>query len=32
MEKGEMLIDVSHLTNGIYFLKVDGKIYRIVKE
>ena len=25
-------IDISHLTNGMYFLKIDGKVARFVKE
>jgi hypothetical protein len=25
-------IDISHLANGMYFLKVDGKVYKIIKE
>jgi hypothetical protein len=24
-------IDISHLSNGMYFLKVDGKVYKVVK-
>jgi hypothetical protein len=26
------IIDISHLANGLYFLKVDGKGYKVVKE
>jgi hypothetical protein len=29
---GEVNIDVSHLAKGIYFLKVDGKTVKFVKE
>ena len=29
---GEFSIDVSHLASGLYFLKVDGKVVRFVKE
>jgi hypothetical protein len=25
-------IDISHLANGMYFLKVDGKVYKVVKQ
>jgi len=28
----ETTIDISHLANGLYFLKVDGKVVKIVKE
>jgi len=28
----ETTIDISHLANGLYFLKVDGKMVKIVKE
>jgi hypothetical protein len=30
--QSEIVIDVSHLANGMYFLKVDGKVVRFVKE
>jgi len=29
---GEVIIDVSHLANGMYFLKVGNKAARFVKE
>jgi len=29
---GEAIIDVSHLSAGMYFLKIDGKVGRFVKE
>jgi len=29
---GEVVIDISHLANGIYFLKIDGKTVKIVKQ
>jgi hypothetical protein len=25
-------IDISHLQTGIYFLKVDGNVYKVIKE
>ena len=28
----ETTIDISHLANGMYFLKVDGKVFKVVKE
>jgi len=28
----EIVLDISHLSAGIYFLKVDGKMVKIVKE
>jgi len=28
----ETTIDISCLSNGMYFLKVDGKVFKIVKE
>jgi hypothetical protein len=28
----ETTIDISHLAAGMYFLKVDGKMYKIIKE
>jgi len=28
----ETVIDISHLSAGLYFLKVDGKIFKVVKE
>jgi len=28
----ETTIDISHLANGMYFLKVDGKVVKIIKE
>jgi hypothetical protein len=31
-ENTETTIDISHLSAGMYFLKVDGKMYKIVKE
>ena len=30
--QSEIIIDVSHLANGVYFLKVDNKVVRFVKE
>jgi hypothetical protein len=29
---GEVIIDISHLTNGLYFLKIGDKILKIIKE
>ena len=29
---GEVNIDISHLANGLYFLKVDGKVFKVIKE
>jgi hypothetical protein len=29
---GEVIIDISHLANGMYFLKIDGKVYKVMKE
>jgi hypothetical protein len=26
------IIDISHLANGMYFLKIDGKVFKVVKE
>jgi PKD repeat protein len=31
-ENNEAIIDINHLANGMYFLKVDGKVYKIVKQ
>jgi hypothetical protein len=31
-EKTETTIDISHLAKGMYFLKVDGKVVKVVKE
>jgi len=31
-EATKMLIDISHLSNGIYFMKIDGKTAKIVKQ
>ncbi|MCL2131895.1 MAG: putative Ig domain-containing protein, partial [Lentimicrobiaceae bacterium] len=31
-ENTETVIDISHLANGMYFLKIDGKILKVVKE
>jgi len=28
----ETTIDISHLTNGMYFLKVDGKTFKVIKQ
>ena len=28
----QLSIDISHLANGMYFLKVDGKMFKVVKE
>jgi len=28
----EITIDISHLANGLYFLKIDGKMFKIMKE
>ena len=30
--KSEIVLDVSHLANGLYFLKVDNKVIKIIKE
>ena len=30
--EGEVIIDVSHLAKGMYFLKKDGKVVKFVKE
>ena len=27
----ETTIDISHLSNGLYFLKIDGKVFKIIK-
>jgi hypothetical protein len=27
----QITIDISHLANGMYFLKIDGKVFKIVK-
>ena len=32
IEKSEIEIDISHLANGMYFLKIDGKVMKIIKE
>jgi len=32
MQNGEIEIDLSHLANGLYFLKVDGKMFKIIKQ
>jgi hypothetical protein len=29
---GEVVIDISHLAKGMYFLTVDGKVFKVVKE
>ena len=31
-EATETIIDISHLSNGIYFMKIDGKTVKIVKQ
>jgi hypothetical protein len=31
-ENTETTIDISHLANGLYFLKIDNKMYKIIKE
>jgi len=31
-QNGKIEIDISHLANGLYFLKVDGKVFKIVKQ
>jgi len=31
-ESNETIIDISHLSNGIYFMKLDGKTVKIVKQ
>ena len=31
-QNGEIEIDISHLVNGIYFLKVGGKVVKVVKQ
>jgi len=28
----EITIDISHLVNGLYFLKIDGKVFKVVKQ
>ena len=28
----EVNIDISHLANGLYFLKVDGKVFKVIKQ
>jgi hypothetical protein len=30
--QSEIEIDISHLSAGMYFLKVDGKVYKMIKE
>jgi len=32
MAEGEVIIDVSHLTNGMYFLKVGNQVVKFIKE
>jgi hypothetical protein len=29
--QSEIVLDISHLANGLYFLKVDGKMVKVVK-
>jgi len=29
--QSEIVLDISHLANGLYFLKVDGKVFKIIK-
>ena len=29
--KSEIVLDISHLANGMYFLKVDGKVFKVIK-
>jgi len=31
LQKAEIEIDLSHLANGLYFLKINGKMFKIVK-
>ena len=31
-ENNEIVIDISHLANGMYFLKIDGKTMKVVKQ
>jgi len=31
-EQSEIVIDISHLANGIYFLKINGEMYKVAKE
>ncbi|MCL2132111.1 MAG: T9SS type A sorting domain-containing protein, partial [Lentimicrobiaceae bacterium] len=31
-ENTETVIDISHLANGLYFLKIDGKMFKVVKQ
>jgi len=31
LQDGTITIDISHLSNGMYFLKVDGKVFKIIK-
>ncbi|MCL2132593.1 MAG: T9SS type A sorting domain-containing protein, partial [Lentimicrobiaceae bacterium] len=31
-ENTEITIDISHLSAGMYFLKIDGKTYKVVKQ
>jgi len=31
-QNGEIIMDISHLANGLYFLKVDGKVVKVMKE
>ena len=28
----EIEIDISHLANGLYFLKIDNKVFKVVKQ
>jgi len=30
-QNGEITIDISHLANGMYFLKIDEKVFKIIK-
>ena len=29
---GEVNIDISHLSNGMYFLKIDNKVFKVIKQ
>jgi hypothetical protein len=31
-ENNEAIIDISHLASGMYFLKIDNKMYKIIKQ
>jgi len=32
LHDSQFTIDISHLANGMYFLKVDGKVFKVIKK